>query len=357
MRIGLTFNDKESMGNYLHNDGIAVKGDMLEEYDEATTIQAITETLQGLGHEVLHFGWGWRLHGRLHAMRNDMPNLFFNIAEGYGGRAREAQVPAMLEMLQLPYVGSDAMALALSLDKGVSRELFREAGLSVATGFVSNPGQDPVFLRKRRGMAYPLVVKPCAEGSSRGISSSSLVYEDDHLIQEVDRIHRTYAQAALVEQFVYGREVTVGLVGDPLRVWGVMEIVPKAQTTEFIYSLDVKRNWRTAVRYELMTSGTATIERAALAAARALGCRDMARVDMRLSPQGLPVILEINPLPGLNPESSDLCLLTEAKGATYQELFSAILEGAIARGTLQSCLRSAKPQPSDPNGPRSGSAP
>jgi D-alanine-D-alanine ligase len=337
----MTFNLRSEMGRILWNRGITLQDDALEEYDQPETLAAIEKVLMAQGHDVkrLGNGWGESLLTELGKWGGQL-DLVFNIAEGYGGRSREAQVPAVLEMLSIPFVGSDAMALAVSLDKQATKSLVRAAGVTIPKGFlVRKPAtvSELFLLRRNIGLEYPLIVKPAYEGSSKGIRQSSLINTtDEDLRAKVDEVIHDYNQPALVEEFIWGREVTVGIVGDPPEVLGIMEIAHKSRDPYAIYSLEVKRNWKEEVVYTCPPSRLDSLvedqlRSQALAAFEALGCRDFARVDFRLrGTNSQPVFLEINPLPGLNP-ASDLPLMAEAQKISYDTLIGRIIAGAIRR--------------------------
>jgi D-alanine-D-alanine ligase len=362
VNIGLTYTLKTDMEKELRSRNIPIGEDTLEEYDKPETVTGLCEAIRAAGHTPLRLGWGKDL---IYAAQNgviidfnsksirflpgggsvfqneDDPiciDLVFNIAEGYGGRSREAQVPAFLEMFGVPYVGSDPMALAVSLDKHASKTLARAKGVTVPQGILVQPGKtmEPSTRWSNR-LEFPLIVKPAYEGSSKGIRMDSVVQDDDQLKARVQEIHVTYKQPAIVEEYIWGREVTVGIIGDPPRVLGVMEIVPKdkSKIAWTIYSLEVKRHWQEVADYrvnpEFPHGIREQLEREALDAFDALGCKDFARVDFRLRGTGQqPVFLEINPLPGLN-EGSDLPLLAKGLGMGYEKLIGEILEGAIRR--------------------------
>jgi D-alanine-D-alanine ligase len=241
-------------------------------------------------------------------------------------------------MLGIPHTGSDPLTLAATLDKDCARRLVRSAGLAVPAGYVVRPeehiaqalARDDVL--RQGGSA---IVKPAWEGSSKGIRSKCLVHSREQLAETLQDLRRDYRQPILVEEFIRGDELTVGLVGnDPPQIVGVMRVLPSAPTDEFVYSLEVKRDFRRQVRYEvppaLPARSMRAVEEAALKAHEALGCRDVSRVDFRLR-DDIPYFLEINPLPGLNPESSDLVILAGLAGWTYEQLIEAIFQAALDR--------------------------
>lgn len=372
MKIGITFDLKQP------NPAGELPDDWQEEFDSPYTIEAIAEALRGLGHEITLLGDGRTLIERLLA---DPPELIFNFAEGEGvSRCREARVPALLEMLGIPYTGSDPLCLAVTLDKDVARRLVASHGVPVSPGFVVAPelqwmranelSLQPVnspsgnsmqqatlggsisswntdripFLSRRvelsslleaHGVRFPVIVKPAWEGSSKGIRRSSLAHNLDDLTQTIQQIHRLYRQPALIEEYIAGEELTVGVLGNaPPRVLGTMRVLPSEPTEHFIYSVEVKRDYRRRVHYEsppqLPAEVLGRVEEAALRAFHALGCRDVCRLDFRLR-DGVPYFLEANPLPGLHPEDSDLVILARLNGWSYSQLIEAILQAALAR--------------------------
>jgi D-alanine-D-alanine ligase len=328
MRIGITYDLKDE-----RPAGAGLPDDFQEEFDSPATIEAIASVLRGLGHDVHLLGDGRELLERLLAAP---PEFVFNIAEGQGiGRSREARVPAVLEMLGIPYTGSDPLTLAVTLDKDCAKRLVRSVKVATPRGVVLHPGEDSQDVLRRVDLPFPVMVKPAWEGSSKGIRGKCLVDRPDDLPAVVESLRRDHRQPVLVEEYIEGEEVTVGVVGnDPPHVLGILRVVPRQQTGRFIYSLEVKRDWERLVRYECPTElpdGAAeAVRQAALAVYRVLGCRDVARIDFRLRGT-VPYFLEVNPLPGLNPYSSDLSILAQLCGWTYPRLVESILTAALER--------------------------
>jgi len=338
MRIGITYD--------LKVDAAPQPGepdDFQEEFDSPATIEAIANVLRGLGHEVEKLGDGRELLGHLLARP---PEFVFNFAEGQGiSRSREARVPAVLEMLGIPYTGSDPLTLAVTLDKDCAKRLVQSAGGAIPAGLLAQPCRDGSWLlgadasadfdALAAGLPYPVIVKPAWEGSSKGIRQKCLVDRPAELRAVLDSVGRDHRQPVLVEEFIRGDELTVGVVGnDPPKIVGIMRVVPTTATDRFIYSLEVKRDYENRVRYEcpsqLSAAATAAVRQASLMAYRALGCRDVARLDFRLR-DGIPYFLEVNPLPGLNPQTSDLVILARLSGWSYPQLIGAILQSALDR--------------------------
>jgi D-alanine-D-alanine ligase len=325
MKIGITYDLKAD-----YPCPPDLPDDCQEEFDSPVTIEAIARVLRHLGHDVLKLGDGRELLQQLLA---DPPDFVFNIAEGQGiGRSREARVPAVLEMLDIPYTGSDPLTLAVTLDKDCAKRLVTTAGVPVPRGFLIHPGEEAW---SAIGNLFPVVVKPAWEGSSKGIRSKCLVDRPEDLPAVVDSLRQDHRQPILVEEFIAGDEITVGIVGNEApQIIGIMRVVPQRDRGRFIYSLEVKRDWEQRVRYECPAQLPSTlvqlVEETALAAYGALGCRDVSRIDFRVR-DGVPYFLEVNPLPGLNPETSDLVILARKAGWSYAGLIETILTAAINR--------------------------
>jgi D-alanine-D-alanine ligase len=335
VKVGLTYTERSAARDAAEEtkDRAELPDDAEEEFDSPETIAAIAAALQSNGNEVELLGDGPALASRL--LLDSAPDFVFNFAEGRGiSRNREAWTPALLEMFGVPYSGSDPLTLSATLDKHTAKRLVQSAGVAVPRGVLVD-GAISDFSEQLEALATPLFVKPAFEGSSKGIHSHSLVHRQMDLVEAISRCGDVYQQPVVVEEFIDGDELTVGLIGnDPPTVLGIMRVVPLRDAGSFVYDLEVKRNWRQRVRYEiparLKAAEDHAVRQSALAAFRALGCRDVARIDFRLRNE-VPYFLEANPLPGLSPDSSDLVLLAEGMGIEYQELIGQILEAAMAR--------------------------
>jgi D-alanine-D-alanine ligase len=186
-------------------------------------------------------------------------------------------------------------------------------------------------------MKYPLIVKPNAEGSSKGINATSIVDNEDDLRAAVKACVERYRQPALVEEYISGREFTVGLLGDKRpRVLPPMEIkFKKTDNPRPVYDYGVKQEWEEYVYYEcpakLTEAEQKAMEKIARATFWALDCRDVARVDLRMDADGRIYVLEVNPLPGLTPDYSDLVLIAKACGMEYDQLIAEIMTGGLRR--------------------------
>ncbi len=305
--------------------------DALEEYDSEATVHGIARALIANGFAPRPLGGRRSFIEKLLA---DPPDLVFNIAEGFGSRSREAHVPGVCEMLGVPFTHSDPLALAVSLDKAACKRLVSACGVSTPSFAVVERPSDIAGISLR----FPAIAKPAFEGSSIGIRRSSRISDAAALEAKIGSLLRDYRQPILVEEFCPGPEFTVGILGngEGVRVIGVMEISPRTGSfEEFVYSIEAKRNYLTEVEYKVPPDRPRDmlekVEAAALRAYRALGCRDIARVDLRVGADGEPKFLEINPLPGLNPVTSDIVILASRCGLTYEALIGNIVAEARAR--------------------------
>ena len=324
LKVGFTFNVKR-----VAPDSAGEQDDEAE-YDSPKTLQAIREAIASYGHEVVDLEATQDLPLQLASTPVD---VVFNIAEGFKGRSREAQVPSLLELLDIPYTGSDPAALSVSLDKALAKRMVRTHGILTPDYLVLLTGKE----RIPRELGFPLLVKPLAEGTSKGVTRKSIVRDEGELREVARELIAKYRQPALAEQYISGREFTVGLLGERRpRVLPPMEIVfldPSDPTP--IYSFDMKQDWSKDLRYEvpakLSERELERLERAARETFAALGCRDVARVDFRMDADGRIFFIECNPLPGLTPGWSDLVLIAQAAGIEYRGLIGEVLSFAIRR--------------------------
>jgi D-alanine-D-alanine ligase len=289
----------------------------------------------------------------LERVLHNPPDFVWNLAEGEGvGRCREARVPAVLEMLDIPYSGSDPLTLSVALDKEATRRFLNVRPPHIPRGVCLPPATAPELfaqvVRSTFGVTgrveRPVLLKPAYEGSSKGIRGSCLADTLEEAAAQFRRLAAQYRQSILVEEFIDGEEVTIGVLGNgaTAEVLGVMRVRPKHPVERFVYSLEVKRDWRRRVEYEtpadLPQPTLEALQTAALSYYSALGCRDLARLDFRIR-DGVPTFLEINPLPGLAPGTSDLVLLAEGYGIGYRDLILRILHVALGRVASGSCSR------------------
>jgi D-alanine-D-alanine ligase len=348
MRIAVLANLKMNAPIY---DGMPA--DRWDDLDSPHTMEAIVKVMQKLGHEAEFFEA--TIHPPYHLvdrLREYQPDLCFNMSESHFGDAREAQIPAVLEMLQVPYTGSRMLALALALDKAMTKRVLRDYGLPTAEFQIFERGDEPLnpeFLNGH-GLRFPLFVKPNAEGTSMGVGADSIVHTVADLRERVAGHIVRYRQPILVERYIQGREVLVGMVGNlpDLTFMPILELDHAAygEGHSGVYTNDMKTNGvledyiyhcpaplSDAQRDELLRLGAETF--------RAIGCCDVARVDFRLdaTDNHKPYILEINPLPGLTPGFSDLCLQAQAMGWDHDRLVGAILEAAVERHELREKMK------------------
>ena len=322
MRIGLTYDLRDV---YLAR---GFDEDEVAEFESGETIAALRETFTALGHEPVDIGHIHDLAARVVA--GDRWDLVFNIAEGVRGVGREAQVPALLEAFEIPYTFSDPLTLAICLHKAITKHVVRDAGIPTADFHVVERPEDVGRVR----LPFPLFIKPVAEGSSKGVTAASLVHDRTTLASGCQQLLTRYDQPVLVEQFLPGREFTVGITGtgDGATALGVMEIHLHHQHETAAYSRDNKLFYEDRVSYSLVSDGKR--EEAvdvALAAWRTLGCRDGGRIDLRCDAHGVVQFLEVNPLAGLHPIHSDLVILCRLLGVSYQDLIARILSLAVDR--------------------------
>lgn len=299
------------------------------EFDSDETVDAIAGALETLGHRVDRIGHAKNLCRRL--VEGQRWDLVFNISEGLRGRSREAQTPAILELYGIPYTFSDPLVSAVTLDKAVTKRLVRDAGLATAPFEVIAALSDCEKIR----FGYPMFAKPVAEGSSKGIDDQSLIRDRQQLEGVVARLLKDYQQPVLVEAFLPGREFTVGMVGTGADVTlvGMMEVNIHDPDRQGIYSQISKQHYLEMVKYEKVPAGQLhdQIAGLALAAHRALECRDASRVDVRLDGNGVPNFIEINPLPGLHPTISDLPIIAGLHDMPYLALLERIVQSASRR--------------------------
>lgn len=325
MLIGLTYD--------LRSDYLAM-GMSLEdtaEFDKEETIAGIENALRELGFDTDRIGHAKALVRRLEA--GDRWDLVFNICEGLQGVAREAQVPAILDLYGVPYVFSDPLVLSLTLHKGLTKRVVRDAGVPTSDFCVYETAEDLEGLR----FGPPFFVKPVAEGTGKGCSAKSIVRDRAALAGVCDDLVARFRQPALIEPYLAGREFTVGMTGTgrQAQVVGSMEIVLLSNAEKGVYSYDNKGNYEGRVVYPATDPANdpvaAAAERVARDAWRALGCRDGGRVDIRCDADQNPMFLEVNPLAGLNPKDSDLPILARMAGVSYTQLLGRIMASAIER--------------------------
>jgi D-alanine-D-alanine ligase len=332
-----------------------ISADMWDDLDSEKTIHAITEALESCGHQVTFLEGDKTLFDNL---RQLSPDICFNICEGHFGDARESQVPAILEMLRIPYTGSQVLTLALTLDKPMTKRVLTYHGLPTPAFQVFERVHEPL----NDDLPFPLFVKPSREGTGMGVSAENIVHDEAELRTQLRRLFERYDQPVLAETFIEGREITVGVLGNltsPVawrlpeneeapRVSKGLHCFPPLEIDMSRYSEEEAGIYTSRIKTELVNEfhylcpAPLTDEQIeelnwlTAATFRVTGCMDVARVDFRLdaNDNNKPYILEINPLPGLNPQYSDLCIEAKADGWSYAELVNSILNEAIDRYSL-----------------------
>lgn len=322
MNIGIAFDLRD---DYLR---AGYSEEETAEFDRESTIGAIETALQRLGHTTERIGNVRALAARLVA--GDRWDLVFNIAEGLRGIGREAQVPALLDAYDIPYTFSDPLVAALTLHKAMTKRVLRDAGVRTTDfAVIRSPNETD-----GQPWAFPAFVKPLAEGTAKGIDGRSRVDSVAALRQRCADILDRFQQPAIVEPYLPGREVTVGVVGtgDDARAIGTLEITLAENAEPAAYTYVNKEQCESLCSFALVRGDLAReAESLALDAWRAVEARDGGRVDLRTGSDGLLYVMEINPLPGLHPSHSDLPMIADATGMSYTALIAAIVTSAIDR--------------------------
>jgi D-alanine-D-alanine ligase len=325
MKIGLTYDLRQ---DYLAE---GYSAEETAECDKLETVEGIEAALIELGYATDRIGNGKKLVCRLAA--GDRWDLVFNISEGFCGVAREGQVPAILDMYQIPYTFSDPLVLGLALHKDMTKTVVRQAGVPT-----------PEFALIRRveeiesvNLPFPLFAKPVAEGTSKGITGDSKISDRAGLKKSCTALLEQFRQPVLVETYLSGREFTIGIsgTGDDAQVIGTLEVLISPDAKEDFYSYHNKQCYENNVRYQLAhrekDEEVCQSEELAIKAYRYLGCRDAGRVDVRSDAQGRPSFIEVNPLPGMNEKDSDLPILSKLSGISYVQLIDRIVTSARKR--------------------------
>ncbi|MEM1506942.1 MAG: ATP-grasp domain-containing protein [Candidatus Bathyarchaeia archaeon] len=341
LRVGLTYNLRKKVAEH---EGLPE--DYYVEFDDESTVNAIASALASGGCKVIKIEADENAYAKL---RRCKPDIVFNIAEGLRGESRESHIPVILEMLGIPYTGSGSATLAICLDKAMTHRVLSAYGVPSPRFQVFKQTDEEL----EGSLNFPLVVKPLLEGSSKGIRNSSLVKDEESLRRQVSWVIETYHQPAIVEEYMPGREFTVGLIGneEPF-VLPIVEIqlgkLPKEASP--IYSYEAKWVWDTPENpldifrcpAEVPPELNEEIREIAIKTFKILNCRDICRIDMRLDAEGTPRVLEVNPLPGLIPDPDAHSCLPEAAraaGFTYEQLICTILWQALKRYGLQDLFK------------------
>jgi len=320
LRVGIACNIKTDHGS-----------DMQAEFDEPETVAAICGALEKEGYVPIVLEATTDFPKKLTA---EAPDIVFNIAEGKSGRNREAQIPAILEYYDVPYTGSDAATLSIALDKALTKSIVEDAGVQTPSFFTLKKG----FTVLPDEISYPVLVKPNAEGSSKGVSDTCVAKNRDELQTLVENQMTLYDEDLLCEQYIDGREFTVGIIGngEDAHVFEPMEIIYHKLRGEYkIYSFEVKRNYREYISYKCPPDISAEVSTCMKQYAKKvydrLGCVDFTRIDFRLSSDGKVYFIEANPLPGLAPGYSDFPMLAGFNGIEYDTIVCRVLKCALKR--------------------------
>ncbi|MBU4134031.1 ATP-grasp domain-containing protein, partial [bacterium] len=304
MNIGLTY---DLRSDYLK------RGYTLEEtaeFDKESTIAGLEQAIQNGGHKTERIGNAQSLMEKL--LKGVKWDMVFNIAEGLYGEGREALVPALLDSFKIPYVFSGPVTLGVALNKAFAKQIVRDSGVNTPAFFVVAQSSDI----QKINLEYPLFAKPVSEGTGKGIDSASLINSISELKNTCDRLLSEFNQPVLVEEYLPGREFTVGVLGtgEEAYVPGAIEIVTK-QAGEKIYTYENKENYAEAVEYTAIKGEIfEECKQVALQAWKALNCLDGGRIDVKADRHGKISFIEVNPLAGLNPISSDLPILCRLNG-------------------------------------------
>ena len=322
LKIGITYDLRD---DYL-KEGYGLEE--TAEFDLPDTIEAIEKVILDNGYQADRIGNIKSLARRLVA--GNRWDLVFNIAEGMHGFGREAQVPALLEAYNIPYTFSDPLGNAVTLHKGITKQIIRNTGIPTAEFVVINSVKEI----ENVNLHFPLFAKPVAEGTGKGVTALSKITNHKNLQKVCKYLLKTFHQPVLVETYLPGREFTVGILGTGknARALGVLEVILRPDAEKNAYSYENKEHYDILVEYILVKDKEA--QKAmdlSLAAWRGLDLRDAGRIDLRSDAYGVPHFMEVNSLAGLNPVRSDLPILCSKIGMSYHKLISAIIKSALKR--------------------------
>lgn len=325
MKIGLTYD----LRDYYLEQGLTLEE--VAELDSIQTIDALDETITGLGYQVDRIGNIHQLISRL--VNNERWDLVFNISEGVYGMGREAQIPALLDAYRITYTFSDTIVLAVALQKGFTKRIVSELGVPTPDFYPVKSNEEVAKVN----IPFPLFVKPIAEGTGKGVNNDSIVNNEEELAKMCRLLLRKYKQPVLVEKYLPGKEYTVGVLGTGRRatVAGIVEIELRDMSPQDVYGFEAKEQCEHLVTYTPLQVGKKyrQLEKYALKVHRTMNCRDASRLDFKEDANGDLQFLEINPLAGLHPTHSDLPIICSFNDISYPQLLETIINSAKERIT------------------------
>ncbi|MBN1961043.1 MAG: hypothetical protein JW841_08850 [Deltaproteobacteria bacterium] len=330
MEIGIAYNLPSTNKN--KNDLI---NNIPEEFENFKTVEAIAEVIDKHGHRPRLLGGG---RGFVAEVMKHSSDLVFNFAKGVGTRSREAHIPAALEMLEIPFTHSDPLTLAVAFEKAICKRVINSAGVSTSRYAVIHSLQEASALT----LTFPLMIKPLHEELVVDKRYHLQVTNLRDLVEQLEYINQETNQPVIVEEFCNGPEFVIGIIGSEAKahVIGIMEIVPKHVSLDsFIYYSDLKQNHTEQLNYVVPTKQPKQlldlIAKIALDAYRTIQCRDIGKVVVRLdSSTSSPVFIKIDPLPGFNPKNSDIVILAQGMGISYEDLITEVIKSACERYNL-----------------------
>ncbi|MBI5127112.1 D-alanine--D-alanine ligase [Candidatus Roizmanbacteria bacterium] len=310
------------------------------DFDDPETTKLQIKYLRKLGYTVFPIEANEKAYLKLYRLKNKI-DLVFNVSEGLHGSDREAQIPAILEMLQIPYTGSAPLAQALMLDKAKAKEILLENNISTLPFYLL--GRNDV--NSNISFKYPLMVKPVSEGSSAGITNKSVVRDFVQLKKQVNYIEKTFGEKSLVEYYLSGREFSVGMVGNPPRILPILEsdhsLLPKkylpfdSLEVKWFFEIESKGHDHLKIPAKISESLKRKIEKICYSLWNAIGIRDWCRIDIRCDENENPYVLEVNSPPGITPPEHDpacyIVRMAQASGMEYEDLLQEIIYTAAKR--------------------------
>lgn len=311
--------------------------DYFSEFDSEDTVSAIALALEKKGHTVDRIEVGQP--NLFSYFRKKCVDIVFNIAEGDSGKFRESEIPAILDYFNIPYTGSNTFSLALALNKALTKKILIAEDIPTPRFQVFSKGNEEL----NPEISFPLIVKPNREGSAKGIGVSNVVYNREDLFRRIQELKDIYHQEILAEEFIEGKELTVGILeSDKTVILPILEIDFSSciNSGEFFYSWRMKEyqgnselgltpSFHCPARLDKEIERK--VKEVALHTHHAVGCFDISRTDIRLDKENTPYVLEINPLPGLDPKESNFPVMAYAAGIKYEDLIEAILVNAFKR--------------------------